>query len=245
MESTSTLRDEEVDDLHGAREEAAAVVAEVEDEALDVVVLLQIFQGFAHLIGAALLESLEVDVARAVTIDAVVHDLLQAHLLPGDFHLAGLLLARALDLDHDFGVGRALEQLADALGGGLADVGRVDHQDAVARLQSSQGGGHAFERLRDDHSAIAGTDIGAHAAVLAGDEHFYVVRLLLRIIFGVGVEALEHGVDTASYDLLGLHRIDVKHFDFLHDRVQDVQLFADFEAALRLRFLRPKWATDA
>ena len=62
-----------------------------------------------------------------------------------------------------------------------------------------------------------------YAGILAADHHLQVAGLVLGVVFGVGVERGEHGVDGRSYDLFGIERVDINHVEVLVNSVENLE----------------------
>ncbi len=197
-------------------EQAAGVVAQVEDQPLHLGVLrLDLGEGGLGLVGGLLVEAGDAQDAvvaveagdRGLRLDHLAHDLHvegigflagdgQGHRLAG---LAAHLLDRVVDRQ---------AQHALAVHGG----------DVVAGLHAGGEGGRAVHR-RDhlDHAVLAG-DLDAQAAVFAARLVAHVVEVLGVEVAGVRIERGQHAVE-GGVDQLGV--VDRRHILAL-DGVQHV-----------------------
>ena len=73
-------------------------------------------------------------------------------------------------------------------------------------------------------------DDGADTAVRVLDHHIQLVAILLGVIDRVGVERVEHGVDTLAHRLLRLDGIDIEQVQLAHDGVEYIQAFDHLKA---------------
>ena len=222
---------------HGAVQDAAAVVAQVDDEALEIAGVAHAVKSFAEVGGGVLVEGRHADVADAVragqeagvghggdfdrlTRDGVVEDRVGAGGEPAaaHFHLdvsAGLTAQPRRHVG-DFHV--------------LGDGSAVNLQEDVAVADARLAGRRTPSRLGELHDGVAAHNSRADAAVFARGDGVDFVLLLLAVILGVGVDVAEHGVDGHADVLLGVKRV----------HIAGVQLLVDFvergEAALDVGF---------
>ena len=87
----------------------------------------------------------------------------------------------------------------------------VDAEYYVALLQSCQVGRHSFVRLVNHGSlqSLVPSYNRTNTGILACDHEFEVFGFFLRIVFGVRVETVEHGLNAVANHLLWVERVDI------------------------------------
>ena len=85
--------------------------------------------------------------------------------------------------------------------------------------------------LVDHHTLDFGivADNGTDAGKLPRIDFLQVFHFLLGVVFGIGVEAAQHRLDTRAYHLLGIERVDVHQVEVLVDAVEYIELFLHLE----------------
>ena len=223
-EDEGFFRDEEAEDFDGGVEEAAGVVAEVEDEGLHAVVL-EAVDGVFEFVGGGLVELEEADIAdfkvgagHVRVEDEGVFDGVDLDDLADEIELEDLGGRGATDGELEGFAGVALEKL-DALG--EADFGGelvTDFEDDVAGEDAGDAGGAVLADGDDGEFALAEADGDADAVVGVGLFLLHLFEDLGMDVGGVGVEvgehALEGGVDEAFVgDPVGVDVVLADDFD--------------------------------
>ena len=223
------LRHEIIHDLNGTGQQPSAIIAQVENQRGNLMTIFQVFKSLFHLLRTLFLEPVKVDVSRVVTINTVMHNLFKHHLFTYHFEFTRFLFARTLNFQYHLRVGNAFEQFAYLLASGLRNVCRINAQNPVTGLETGQSRRHPFERFGDDYSPVTRTDISPYSAVFTGDQHFHIVHLLLGKVFRVRIQTFQHGIDATSHHLIDLDRVNVKHIDFFHQCIENLQLFTNLK----------------
>ena len=196
------VRDEEVGDRHGLIQQTAGIVAQVDDEAAQVLADLPLRPEdlLPHGLGGRLIEARDPDHRHVV--EAAVADRLRDDVIALDVDLEGLGQIAAPDADPDVGSDGAA-QGADhvpLLHPGGEPAGDADNQILV--LQAGRLGWRFFHDGDQTHAFLLDTDPDADAAeaVAAGP---VLPRLLAPGVAGVGVQLRHHAVEDRLVDILG------------------------------------------
>ena len=228
-EHLRTLGDKAAHNLDGSLDNAAAIAAQVQDDALDPGVLLEFDDGIAHLLGRFLVEGGQTDVADVVARHAVVGHRVDADGLAVERErLDAVLVVGTHDGQRQVSVGLAPEALAHLVGGPACRAVAVDDDDAVTGAQADPCCGTTLigaadvDTLLAVHGALG--QVTADAAVLAGAHRHEFVGLDGGNVLGIGVYLVEHRVDGVLDGLLGVDSVDVEGVQFLVQRVEDVQI---------------------
>jgi hypothetical protein len=159
--------EEHVRHLHGLREEAAGVVPEVEDDALDAArLLVELLDRALEVVVGPLLELRHAQVAVAL-LQHLRLDALDLDDLAGEARVEELLRVVAFDGELDLRVGLAAHSLHGLDEGHVLRELAVDLQDDVARLDAGAVGGGVFDRRDDREHAALVRDLDAEAAEAA------------------------------------------------------------------------------
>jgi hypothetical protein len=183
-------------------EEAARILAEVEDELLHPLAL-QLLERVAELANGRRREVLDADVADAGADHQHVADRVRGDGGAGDRERDRLFDADAQDLDVDGGALRSLQLLDDVVEREIIGGGAFDFGDDVAGADAEARGGRPFERGDDGDLIVAFGDEDAEAVEAALLAILHVGVLLRLEEGGVGVEGAEHAVDGGVDDLVG------------------------------------------
>src|SRR2546426_7998385 len=205
--------EEEVGHLDRLGEEAARIVAQVEDQALEPArLLVEALERPLEVVVGALLELRHAHVAVALVehlrLDALdlddlarqrdVEELGHVLALQGERHLGLLRAAHLLDRVHQRQV---LGELA------------LDLQDLIAGLDPGAVGGRVLDGRDDGQDAVAVRDLDAEAAEAALGVDLELLVEVRRQVGAVRVEGGKHPVDGALDQLLGLDLADVVLLD--------------------------------
>ena len=159
---------EDAGDVHGLREQAAAVVAQVEDEPLGAL-LGQLVDVLAHVAAGQPAELVELDVADlgALVVDDPLARLGDLDRLAHDLDLLGLLLRCpwAARVSVDRGALLALDAADARLDGGALGGLAVDRLDDVAGGEARGLRRRPVEHRRDDEAVLGLLQRGADARV--------------------------------------------------------------------------------
>ena len=138
---------------------------------------------------------------------------------------------RPLHLQQERGACLATQMTADEAHGLVCHYGIINLQDDVALLQPRFLGRHALVRLFDDDAlqslvvAYQCSDTG----ILACQHGLQLLLLLLGVVLRVGVQRLQHGVDTCCHHLVSIQRIDVHEVQVLVQGIEDVQVLGHLQ----------------
>ena len=224
-----SLRNEERDDVDGFVHHAAAVVAQVDDQALGAGFLEPQHVGL-EFFGDLGREAVELDVADVVAVQAGIADIRHVDPFAGDDHVDRVFRAAFDDLEFHLGAGLALHPAGALLGSFFVDGDSVDLEDDVAGLEAGLGGRGVLIRL-DDADALAGrlADQGADAAVVAGGQQFEVFPFFFGDIDRIGIEGGEHRPQARDDHFVEVDRIDIRLGDFLQGGIFRFEALAQFE----------------
>ena len=210
-------RQERRRDRDRAFEQAARVVAQVEDEALQIgVLLVQILQLVDEVLDGAILELTDAQ-PRIARLDHLGADALGADLLADDVDRERAPLALAEDGQHDLGVRLAPHALDGLVDRQTLDQRVVDLGDEVAALQAGTKRGRAFDRAHDLDQAVFHAHLDADADEAAGRGLAEFLEGLLVEILRVRVEAGHHAADRVADELLFVDRLDIVALDHAED----------------------------
>ena len=224
------LRHKHVDYLHSLAHRTAAIAAQVEHEALHPPVL-QVDERAAHVLGAIIRETVQVDIPDAVGAQPVIWQIGQRDGTARDAHLHRLARGGALYLQEERGAWVAAQMGTDERRVLVRHHRVVDAQDDVALLQPGFRRRTALIRLVDDHPAqfhvlaYHGTD----AHILAREHVLQAFHLLLGIILRIRVERAEHSLDAVAYHLVGIQRVHVDHVEIAVDVVEHLDVLRHLE----------------
>jgi hypothetical protein len=215
--------EKEVGDGDALVEQAAGVVAQVEDE-LAHPLLPEPLDGALDLVGAALAEDGQVDVPGArLEHDGVLHrrDL---DLAPRHGHGEALGDAGPLDGQHDLRPVLAAQRARGLVGAPPLGADAVDGDDAVAPLEAGPGRGRAGERGDDGDPAVADVDLDADAGVVPAGALGQPSKTVTGQIDRMRVVQLaEESLDGLLVEVVLWHRVDVELRHVLEDVVEEAR----------------------
>ena len=212
--------DEVVADVDSGIEQAAGVVAQVEDEALEVVVLgFQLLDRLLQLRLALFVEAGEADIADVAVKRGFHH--LDVDDLAGHRHVDRLVHAFALDVDGDGAAGGAAHAVNRVVQREAFDGLTVEREDEVARLHAGALGGGVVDRADDFHQAAVGGDFKAEPAELALGGDLHVAVLFGVHVAAVRVEAGDHAVERVVDQFAVVHGGDVVGADLFEDVAEE------------------------
>ena len=172
--------------------------------------LLQVNKCTAHLLGATLSKLVQHYVAHTV-FQSVVRQLGQLDVAAGYLKVHQFACRWAHCLQHKCGAWLATQMTAH-----VAHILRchhrvVDAQYHVALLQSSLSGRHILVGLVDNHTIqlLVLAHDSTYTRVLTCQHLSQVLGILLRIVFGIGVQTAQHGVDGCAHGCLWVQRVNV------------------------------------
>ncbi len=196
-----------------ALQHAAAVVAQVQHQALHVRILLrQLGQAPAQIGHGALLEAGQADPADG-RIDHLGLDRLHADLGARDRHREGAFFALAVDRQRDLGAGLAAHALDRLFERQPAHRLVVDAGDQVAGLDAGAEGGRVLDRVDDLDQSLFLRDLDAQAGKTAARAFLQFLEILGVQIRRMRVEAGHHALDGFGQQLLVVDRLDVLALD--------------------------------
>ena len=153
-------------------------------------VLFQILQRIFNFLCALIRKPFQIDIAYPITTHAIVGNLVFQNLLAHQFHFTRLFVIRALYLQYHFRIGNAFQQGTHLIRRFVGHIHRVDRQNAVARFQTGQSCRHPFKRLDNiDTALFPFAYIRTDTAIFAGSHEFQLIHFLLRVVFGIRVQA--------------------------------------------------------
>ncbi|MNQ88019.1 hypothetical protein D3C85_1032680 [compost metagenome] len=201
-----------------ALQHAAAVVAQVQDHALEARVLLgHLAQAAAQVGHRALLEARQADPPDGVVVQHLGLDRLHADLRARDRDRERAFLALAVDRQRDLGAGLAAHALDRLLQRQAAHGLVVDAGDQVARLDAGAEGGGVLDRVDDLDQAFLLRDLDPQAGKAAARAFLQFLEVLLVQVGRVRVEAGDHALDGFGQQLLVIHRLHVLALDLAED----------------------------
>src|SRR6185312_16180070 len=215
---------------HGNRlvEQAARVVAQVEDVALELGpgLLLDLLDRVGHARGRLLGERGDADVAD-VALEAEAGRL---HLdgLAGQGDVERILHVGAAQRDLDRGADLAAHLVDGLLQGHSLHRLAVQREDQVARLDAGLGGGRIVDRRHHLDDAVLHRDFDAEPAELAPGLDLHVLVDLGVHVAGVRVERREHALDGILHQRLLVDRLDIVAPHPLQHVAEQVELLVEF-----------------
>ena len=228
-----SLLHEETYDLHRLLQDAAAVVAVVENQPLQLALAAQLLDGAAHLVVAPFGEVAVLDVADARLDPSGVGNPRDGD--PLALQGQGLLLVGEQMADGDlYGrVGVALQAVAHLRV--RPPLGRlaVDSHDPVADADARPVGRRVLVGLREDHVVALLADERTHAAVFARGELVEFLHLLLGQVGGVGIQPADHAGRGVLHQPVGVHLVDIPGRQLAHHVDQNLHVAAQTEIVLR------------
>src|SRR5262245_40638346 len=211
------LLQERVGDRDRLIEQSARVVAQVDDEALELIAGLggEVGDRLLQALGSLLVELGDADKADVVAFEARAH---RAHLdaRAGDRDLDRLVLALAHDLEFDLGVFRAAHLLDRLIGGGPLHRLVVEMRDNVVGHDAGLRRRRLVDRGHDLDQAVLHGDLDAEAAELAPGLHLHVAEALGIHVARVRIEPSQHAVDrrfdqlavVGFFHVVGAHALE-------------------------------------
>ncbi len=223
VDDERVLGEERRGDCDRLVEEATRVAPHVEHETLELALLVEVLQRLREVVGRAVLELADPDVA----VPRLQH--FCAHALDVDF-LAGqrererTFGVLAHDGQHDLRAGLAAH-LFDRLverhaAGGVV----VDLDDQVSRLDPRAEGRRVLDRRDDAHQAVLDADLDAEAAELALRGDLQILERFGVEEIGMRVEPVHHSVDRLLDELVVGDGLDVVALDLAEDCRQQLQV---------------------
>ena len=195
---------EAVGDLYGLIEQAAGVVAEVEDQAVERTPLApKVVEGDLDLIVRRVLEVADADEADAVREELVVH---ASDLDVGarQRELPGRLPALADDVKVHLALGGSAQEVHGVLKGHIDRAVEVDLDDPIPGLDARICRRRIRDWIDDDEVPVLHADDDAEAAELAPRRQLHLPVLLRPHEVAVGIKRREHPVDRRVFDVVEL-----------------------------------------
>ena len=153
-------------------------------------VLFQVFKRIFYFLRTLISKTLQIDIAYAITTHTIISNLIFQNLPAHQFHFTRFLVIRTLYLQYHFRIGDTFQQGTHLIRRFVGHIHRIDSQNAVARFQSCQSSRHPFKRLDNiDTAFFPFTDIRTDTAIFAGRHEFQFIHFLLRVVFGIRVQA--------------------------------------------------------
>src|SRR5262245_3943519 len=211
------LLQERIGDRDRLIEQSARIVAQVDDEALELVAGLggEVGDRLLQVCGGLLTELGDADKADVVPFEARAH---RAHLdaRAGDGDLDGLVLALAHDLEFDLRVLRAAHLLDRLIEGEPLHRLVVEMRDDVVGHDAGLGRRRLVDRGDDLDQAVLHGDLDAEAAELAPGLHLHVAEALGIHVARMRIEPSQHAVDrrfdqlavVGFFHVVGAHALE-------------------------------------
>jgi hypothetical protein len=116
----------------------------------------------------------------------------------------------------------------------LGHVLTVNAEDDVALLQSHFRCRHILIGLIDAHASEfeVVADQRADTGILAREHHLHVLALVLGIVFGIGIQRVEHGVDAIAHHLVSVECVDIHHVEVAVDGVEHLKVLCHLEVVV-------------
>ena len=228
-----TLRHKQIDDVNSLVQQTSTIAAQVEDDALRTL-LFQADDRLSHLLGTSFRKLCKADVARVFNQSHIGHSRL-FNVATCDLEVTRTLFTPALHLQHECGARFTSQQFTHLRSSLALQVLVINLQQHIAHLQAHLSGRHVRVRFVDDDSRVfPHADDGADAAILTCGHHLQLVHVLLWIIHCVGIEFLQHGLNTCANHLVRLQRIYVEEIQHAVDVVEDVEALGHIKHAFCL-----------
>ena len=239
-EQRLALGQEHVQDRDGVLHVASAVASEVDDELL-CTLLLEVEEGAAEIFRRAVDKLGVVDVANVARLQAIIGQVRHLNGLTRDLHRELLARSGAQHFQFERCAGIAAQVVADILVRLLCHVLAVDAEDDVALAQSSLGSRHALIGFVYHHALqleVVAYD-RSHAGILARHHLLILCLLVFRIVGGVRVQTVEHGIDSCAHHIGGVERVHIHEIEILVYGVEHVHAFCHIKVVV-FAVLRPQ-----
>ena len=217
--------EEGVGDGHRLVEQAAGIVAQIENVALELVArhfLLELLHRGLQAIVGLLVELRDPDIADVVAFLARANRLdLDDRARELDLEL--LLFLAAQHGQRDIGVHRAAHLVDRLIQRHALHALAVDGDDQIGRHDAGARGGRVVDRGHDFHDAVFLRHLDAEAAELAARLHLHVAEALGVHVARMRIERGQHAVDRRFHQLLVLRLLDIIRANLLEDVAEQVE----------------------
>ena len=212
VDDQRVLRQERGGDAHRDVQQAARVAAQVENQAREIALLVEVADRLRHVLAGVLLELDHAQVA-VTRLDQLGPDAAEVDDLARQREGQRRVDVLARDRQHDLGAGLAAH-LLDGLGEReSARDGVIDLDDQVARLHAGAERGRVLDRRNDFDDAVFDADLDAEAAELALGRDLQLLERIGVEEVGMRVEAVHHAVDGLVDELVVRYRLDIVALD--------------------------------
>ena len=217
-------------------EQAARIVAEVDDIALEIrtELLLQVLDRLLQIGGGLLVEGGDADIADVVALGVVLHRVDVDH-VARDLDVERILGALAHDGERDRRIDRPAHLLHRLLQGEAENLLLVEMGDEIAAHQAGARGGGILDRRDHLDDAILHRDLDAEAAEFAAGLHLHVAEMLRVEIGRMRVERGQHAVDRRLDQLGIVGLLDIVRAHALQDLAEQVELAVNLRVGGRRR----------
>ncbi|MGY4448808.1 hypothetical protein ACVWZR_003468 [Bradyrhizobium sp. i1.3.1] len=225
VETISPFSRNESEDGDRFLEQAARVVAEIDDVALELVadLIREVGDLALQAFGGLLVEGGDADIGDVVGLDARAHRA-DANVVAHQGDVDRIVLALADDLELDLGVDRTAHLLdrlvqGQALHGFVVEIG----DDVVGHDAGARSGGVVDRRDHLDQ-AVLHRDFDAEAAELTAGLHLHVAEALGVHVARMRIEAGEHAADGGFDQLRVIGLLDIVRAHALEHIAEQIEL---------------------
>ena len=218
--------EEGVGDRDRLIEQTAGVVAQIEDEALQLVgrdVLEDLVDRIAQAVEGLFVELGDAQITDVAALFTRAHRL-DADRVADDLDLQRLGGALAADGQRDRRIDRAAHLVDRLVQAEALHLIAVEMGDEVAGAHAGAGGRGLVDRGDDLDEAVLHGDLDAEATELAARLHLHVLEGLRRHVARMGIERGQHAVDGAFDQLRIVGLLDVVGADALEHVAEQIEL---------------------
>src|SRR5579872_603315 len=218
--------DESIDDFDRLIEQAAWIVAQIENVAFEIAVAGRVVElrhgGLESLVGL-LGELGDSDVADVAALDMRTYRLDLDH-VAGDLDIHRLFLRPAHDLQLNRRIDRAAHLVDRLIEGHALNLLVIDGGDDVAGKYAGLGGGGVVDRRDDLDQAVLLGDLDAKAAEFALGLNLHLTEALGVHVARMRIERGQHAVDRGFHEFAFVGLLDIVAANFLEDIAKQIQL---------------------
>ena len=189
---------------------------------------LQVNESTAHILGTTLGKRIQIDIADIPLTDTVIRQLGQFDIPAGNLKTHQLTRRRTHHFQQETRAWFSTQVFTDKGHRLIRHHRIVNTQDHIALLQSDFRCGHIGIGLVDDDTIqfLVLTDQRTDTGILTREHQPQILCLVLGVIFRIGIQTPQHGIDTRANRSLGIERIHIEQFQVLIYLVEDVEMLA-------------------